>query len=93
MLSTFKRRSLLLAAAATLAAPMAFAQSPIVIKFSHVVAPETPKGKGAEHFKKCGEERAKGRVSMISLRRESFYEVLREKLAWAGPSTRTRIKD
>ncbi|TMQ50400.1 MAG: NAD(+)/NADH kinase [Candidatus Eisenbacteria bacterium] len=37
--------------------------------------------------------RAKGRVSMISLRRESFYEVLREKLAWAGPSTRTRIRD
>ena len=37
--------------------------------------------------------RAKARVSMISLRRESFYEVLREKLSWAGPSTRTRLKD
>ncbi len=37
--------------------------------------------------------RAKARVSMLSLKRESFYEVLREKLAWAGPQTRTRLKD
>ena len=37
--------------------------------------------------------RAKSRVSMLSLKRESFYEVLREKLAWAGPQTRTRLKD
>ncbi|MGC9185022.1 MAG: C4-dicarboxylate ABC transporter, partial [Thiomonas sp.] len=28
------------------------AQQPIVIKFSHVVAPNTPKGQAAEHFKK-----------------------------------------
>src|SRR6266403_375479 len=34
----------------------AFAQQPIVIKFSHVVALDTPKGKGAEQFKKDGEE-------------------------------------
>ena len=27
------------------------AQQPIVIKFSHVVAVDTPKGKGAEYFK------------------------------------------
>jgi len=37
--------------------------------------------------------RARARVSMLSLKRESFYEVLREKLAWAGPQTRTRLKD
>jgi NAD+ kinase len=37
--------------------------------------------------------RAKARVSMLSLKRESFYEVLREKLAWAGAPTRTRLKD
>ncbi len=37
--------------------------------------------------------RARTRVSMLSLKRESFYEVLREKLAWAGPPTRTRLKD
>jgi len=29
----------------------AAAQEPIVITFSHVVAPETPKGKGADKFK------------------------------------------
>ena len=40
----------------------AAAQQPIVIKFSHVVALETPKGKGAEYFKKLAEERTKGRV-------------------------------
>ncbi|HZE20352.1 MAG TPA: NAD(+)/NADH kinase [Candidatus Angelobacter sp.] len=37
--------------------------------------------------------RAKPRVSMLSLGRESFYEVLREKLAWAGPPTRTRLHE
>ena len=36
--------------------------------------------------------RAKTRVAMLSLKRDSFYEVLREKLAWAGPPTRTRLK-
>src|SRR6202171_6067138 len=40
------------------------AQQPIVIKFSHVVAIDTPKGKGAEYFKKLAEERTKGRVKV-----------------------------
>src|SRR6266581_1638550 len=54
-----------LAAAALLAlAGTAFAQQPIVIKFSHVVALDTPKGKGAEYFKKLAEERTKGRVKV-----------------------------
>jgi len=51
--------------AALFASAIAFgaaAQQPIVIKFSHVVALETPKGKGAEYFKKLAEERTKGRV-------------------------------
>ncbi|MDB5763862.1 MAG: C4-dicarboxylate-binding periplasmic protein precursor [Herminiimonas sp.] len=39
-------------------------QSPIVIKFSHVVATDTPKGKAAEYFKKLAEERTKGRVKV-----------------------------
>ena len=38
------------------------AQRSIIIKFSHVVAVDTPKGKGAEYFKKLVEERTKGRV-------------------------------
>ena len=55
-----------LAAAAALAlAPFAAAaQDPIVIKFSHVVAADTPKGKGAEYFKKLAEERTKGKVKV-----------------------------
>ena len=40
------------AAAAILIAPVAAsAQSPIIIKFSHVVTNDTPKGKGALKFK------------------------------------------
>jgi len=62
------RRAMLGTAAAavgTLAAPMiARAQQPIVIKFSHVVAADTPKGKGAEYFKKLAEEKTKGRVKV-----------------------------
>jgi len=37
----------LAATAIALVAHPAFAQQPIVIKFSHVVAVDTPKGKGA----------------------------------------------
>ena len=37
---------------------------PIVIKFSHVVAEDTPKGKGALLFKKLVEERLPGQVSV-----------------------------
>ena len=36
---------------AALSSTMAQAQDAIVIKFSHVVAPDTPKGKGAEKFR------------------------------------------
>jgi len=36
---------------------LAQAQSPIVIKFSHVVAPDTPKGKGAQRFKELARQR------------------------------------
>jgi len=42
----------------------AFAQQAIVIKFSHVVAENTPKGKGALKFKELAESRAKGRVKV-----------------------------
>jgi C4-dicarboxylate-binding protein DctP len=54
------------AAAATLAlaAFAVQAQQPIVIKFSHVVAENTPKGKGALKFKELAEARTKGRVKV-----------------------------
>src|SRR5438477_5806423 len=47
--------------ALALAAP-ALAQSPIVIKFSHVVAPDTPKGKGSLKFKELAEKYTNGKV-------------------------------
>ena len=37
-------------------------ESEIVIKFSHVVAPETPKGQAAERFKQLAEQYTNGRV-------------------------------
>ena len=51
------RKWLLAAAAAAIfvAPSAAMAQAPIVIKFSHVVAPNTPKGKGADKFKELAE--------------------------------------
>ena len=52
----------LLIAAATLLLATAASADPIVIKFSHVAAPETPKGMGALRFKKLAEERTQGRV-------------------------------
>jgi C4-dicarboxylate-binding protein DctP len=42
----------------------AFAQQPIVIKFSHVTSSDSPKGKAGEYFKKVMEERSKGRVKV-----------------------------
>src|ERR1041385_5081030 len=51
-------------AALALAAFAAQAQQPIVIKFSHVVAENTPKGKGALKFKELAEAATKGRVKV-----------------------------
>jgi C4-dicarboxylate-binding protein DctP len=50
------------------------AQQPIVIKFSHVVAVDTPKGKGAEYFKKLAEERTKGRVKVEVYPNSTLYK-------------------
>ncbi len=49
--------------AVALSVPAA-AQQPIVVKFSHVVAVNTPKGKAALEFKRLAEERSKGRVKV-----------------------------
>src|SRR6266480_7196414 len=64
-----------LAAGALLAlAGTALGQQPIVIKFSHVVAVDTPKGKGAEYFKKLAEERTKGRVKVEVYPNSSLFK-------------------
>src|SRR3982750_417332 len=52
----------------------AAAQQPIVIKFSHVVAVDTPKGKGAERFKQLAEERTKGRVKVELYPNSSLFK-------------------
>jgi C4-dicarboxylate-binding protein DctP len=54
--------------------PGADAQQPIVIKFSHVVAVDTPKGKGTEQFKKLAEERTKGRVKVEVYPNSSLFK-------------------
>lgn len=50
------------------------AQTPVVIKFSHVVASETPKGKGAERFKQLVEERSKGRIKVELYPNSQLYK-------------------
>jgi C4-dicarboxylate-binding protein DctP len=52
----------------------AAAQQPIVVKFSHVVAVDTPKGKGAERFKQLAEERTKGRVKVEVYPNSSLFK-------------------
>ncbi|MET4212113.1 DctP family TRAP transporter solute-binding subunit [Bradyrhizobium sp. LA2.1] len=70
-------RKLLLAvaAAAILVAPaVAQAQSPVVIKFSHVVANDTPKGKGALKFKELAEKYTDGKVKIEVYPNSSLYK-------------------
>jgi C4-dicarboxylate-binding protein DctP len=61
-------------AALLLTTASALAQQPIVIKFSHVVAVDTPKGKGAERFKQLAEERTKGRVKVEVYPNSSLFK-------------------
>ncbi|MGY4676129.1 TRAP transporter substrate-binding protein [Pasteurella sp. P03HT] len=51
----------------------AWAADPIVIKFSHVVANETPKGQGALMFQKLVEERLAGKVKVEVYPNSSLY--------------------
>src|SRR5436853_3778438 len=57
-------KRLAFAATLALAAFAVQAQQPVVIKFSHVVAENTPKGKGALKFKELAEASTKGRVKV-----------------------------
>ncbi len=47
---------------------------PIMIKFSHVVAVDTPKGKAAEHFKKRAEELTAGKVKVEIYPNSTLYK-------------------
>jgi C4-dicarboxylate-binding protein DctP len=50
------------------------AQTPIVIKFSHVVARDTPKGKAAERFKELAEKATDGRVQVDVYPNSQLYK-------------------
>src|SRR5438093_13638658 len=67
-----------LVAAATAAALVwsgaALAQQPVVLKFSHVVAPDTPKGKGAEKFRELAEKYTAGKVKVEVYHNSTLYK-------------------
>jgi C4-dicarboxylate-binding protein DctP len=52
----------------------AFAQSPVVIKFSHVVAHDTPKGLGAEKFKELAEKYTNGKAKIEVYANSALYK-------------------
>ncbi len=52
----------------------AIAQEQIVLKFSHVVAPNTPKGKGADKFKELGEKYTNGKVKIEIYPNSQLYK-------------------
>ena len=61
-------------AAAALALGPALAQSPVVLKFSHVVAPDTPKGKGSLKFKELAEKYTNGKVRIEVYPNSSLFK-------------------
>jgi C4-dicarboxylate-binding protein DctP len=52
----------------------AWAQAPIVIKFSHVVAVDTPKGQAAERFKTAAEKLTGGKVKVEVYPNSQLYK-------------------
>lgn len=68
-----KLKSVLLALSVALSFN-AYAQAPIVIKFSHVVATDTPKGQAAERFKQLAEKATNGRVKVEVYPNSQLYK-------------------
>ena len=76
-MKSIARRTLLqvaVLAATALSVGVATAQTPIIIKFSHVVAPDTPQGKGAQRFKELAEQRTGGRVKVELYPNSQLYK-------------------
>jgi C4-dicarboxylate-binding protein DctP len=70
-------RRLILAAASVAALALAgpaSAQSPIILKFSHVVASNTPKGAAAEKFKELAEKYTDGKVKVEIYPNSTLYK-------------------
>ena len=63
-----------LAAVLLLPAGAATAQQPIIIKFSHVVSPDAPKGKAAVKFKELAETYTNGKVKVEVYPNSSLYK-------------------
>src|SRR3954468_10377484 len=73
--NAMRKTAILLGAALSIAlAGPALAQSPIVIKFSHVVAPNTPKGKGALKFQELAEKYTNGKVKVEVYPNSQLYK-------------------
>lgn len=77
MLKPFKKLAAALALTAVFSVS-AFANDPIVIKFSHVVANETPKGQGALMFQKLVDERLAGKVKVEVYRIPLFMQMVKK---------------
>jgi C4-dicarboxylate-binding protein DctP len=70
-----KRVIIALATLALLAlTPPASAQNPIIVKFSHVVSPDAPKGKAAMFFKTLAEKYTDGKVKVEVYPNSSLYK-------------------
>ena len=70
-------RSLILDAASVAALALigpASAEGPIVLKFSHVVASDTPKGKAADKFKELAEKYTDGKVKVEIYPNSTLYK-------------------
>ncbi len=57
-----------------LSAAVAHGQEPIAIKFSHVVAGDTPKGKAAERFAELAKEKTNGQVEVTVDPNSTLYK-------------------
>ncbi len=66
--------SLLIGLLCILGAAVAQAEEPIVIKFSHVVAADTPKGKAAARFAELAKEKTNGRVEVTVYPNSTLYK-------------------
>ncbi|MGO8953928.1 MAG: TRAP transporter substrate-binding protein [Rhodomicrobium sp.] len=74
-MSPFPQALAIAAAIVAMTFPFAVqAQFPIVIKFSHVVAPDTPKGKGANKFKELAELYTNGKVRVEVYPNSQLYK-------------------
>ena len=69
-----KISSLLFGLLACAVTATASAQQPVVIKFSHVVAQDTPKGKAADFFAKRAGELTKGKVKVEVYANSTLYK-------------------